>query len=150
MDIVTLIYHLALAFWTGGIALFTFVLTPILFKSQPRDQAGRIVGVLFPGYFRWGLGCGGVALLCLLILRGGSFAAELVILLLMLAATLFQALFIEPKARMLKQQIGSFESTAREHPLRRKFSRLHMVSAICNLAVFLGGVLLIGFQSSVR
>jgi len=150
MDIVTLIYHLALAFWTGGIALFTFVLTPILFKSQPRDQAGRIVGVLFPGYFRWGLGCGGVALLCLLILRGGSFAAELVILLLMLAATLFQALFIEPKARMLKQQIGSFENTAREHPLRRKFSRLHMVSAICNLAVFLGGALLIGFQSSVR
>lgn len=72
MTLVTHLYHLKLAFWVGGVALFTFVLTPILFKALPRDLAGNIVGVLFPGYFRWGAGGGGVALLCLLIQNGST------------------------------------------------------------------------------
>jgi len=143
MEVFTLLYRLAIALWLGGVALFTFVLTPILFRTQPRDLAGQIVGVLFPGYFRWGIGCGVVALPCLLILRGETSLPSLVILLLMLTATLFQALGIEPKAKSLKQQIGSFETTPKEHPLRREFSKLHGVSAVCNLAVFIGGVVLI-------
>lgn len=53
MQIIASIFHLAVAFWVGGSALFTFVLTPILFATQPRDLAAKIVGVLFPGYFRW-------------------------------------------------------------------------------------------------
>ncbi|MDD3815748.1 MAG: DUF4149 domain-containing protein, partial [Desulfocapsaceae bacterium] len=54
MRIATIIYHLAVSCWLGGSALFTFVLTPTLFKSYPRDMAGSIVGALFPGYFQWG------------------------------------------------------------------------------------------------
>jgi len=146
MSLVTILYHLAVAFWVGGVALFTFILTPILFKTQPRDLAGRIVGVLFPGYFRWGLGCGGAALLCLLLQPGRAFLPVLLILALMLAATAYQALVIEPKAKVLKEQIGSFETTARDHPLRREFTRLHGLSAACNLAVFAGGVVLVILQ----
>ena len=146
MQFLAVIYHLALAFWVGGVALFTFVLTPILFRTQPRDLAGKIVGVLFPGYFRWGVGCGGIALLCLLILRGSAFLPTLIILLVMLVATLFQALVIEPRAKALKQRIGSFEKTTKDHPLRKEFSRLHGISAICNLAVLVGGVVLVVFQ----
>jgi hypothetical protein len=143
MTFVTILYRLALAFWVGGVALFTFVLTPILFKTQPRDVAGKIVGVLFPGYFRWGLACGAVALVCLLLQRGRHFTAALVLLLVMLSATAFQALVIEPKAAALKEQIGSFETTPKDAPLRREFARLHAVSAVCNIAVFAGGVALI-------
>jgi hypothetical protein len=61
----------------------------------------------------------------------------------MLAATSFQALVIEPKAAALKEQIGSFETTPKDDPLRQEFSRLHAVSAVCNLTVFAGGVVLI-------
>ena len=43
----------------------------------------------------------------------------------------------------LKRQIGSFETTTKDHPLRREFSRLHGVSAVCNLVVFGGGVALV-------
>ena len=93
--------------------------------------AGKIVGVLFPGYFRWGLACGAVALACLLLQRGRHFAVALALLVLMLAATTFQALVIEPKAAALKEQIGSFETTSREDPLRQEFARLHAVSAAC-------------------
>lgn len=143
MSFIPVLYRLALSFWIGGVALFTFVLTPILFKTQPRDLAGRIVGVLFPGYFRWGLACGAVALVCLLLQRGRHFIPALVLLVLMLAATSFQALVIEPKAAALKGQIGSFETTPKDDPRRQEFSRLHAVSAVCNLTVFAGGVVLI-------
>ena len=143
MTVIAVLYRLALTFWVGGVALFTFVLTPILFKTQPRDLAGKIVGVLFPGYFIWGLVCGAVALFCLLLQRGRFFIPALVLLLLMLSATAFQSFYIEPKAAALKQQIGSFETTPKDHPLRQEFSKLHGISAACNLAVFVGGVALV-------
>lgn len=140
MQIIAAIFRLTMAFWVGGAALFTFVLTPILFRTQPRDLAAGIVGVLFPGYFRWGLVTGAVALFCLLILRGRYFLTTLTLLLLMLGLTSFQAFYLEPRAAALKQQIGSFTATGREDPLRREFSRLHGLSMVCNLAVLLGGM----------
>ena len=143
MEYVTIVYRLTLAFWLGGVALFTFVLTPILFKTQPRDVAGKIVGVLFPGYFRWGLLCGGVALACQLIIQQSWPSPIQVILLVMLAATAVQTFFIQPKAAGLKKEIGSFEQPPKDHPLRREFSRLHGFSAVLNLLVFVGGVVLV-------
>ena len=44
-----------LALWVGGIALFTFIITPAIFSSYSRDMAGEIVGRLFPGYFLYNL-----------------------------------------------------------------------------------------------
>jgi len=143
MTIAATLYHLALACWLGGVALFTLVLTPILFKTQPRDVAGKIVGVLFPGYFRWGLGCGGIALVCALVRDGGWSVPAPAILLGMLACTAVQAFVIEPKGAALKKQIGSFEKTTKDHPLRKAFSRLHGISAVLNLLVLVGGVMLV-------
>lgn len=143
MQITTAIFRLALAFWVGGAALFTFVLTPILFKTQPRDLAAKIVGVLFPGYFRWGLATGTVAVICLLILRGRNFLPTLTLLVLMLGLTSYQAFSIEPRAAALKQQIVSFETTSKDDPLRREFSKLHGISMGCNLAVLLSGIVVI-------
>lgn len=137
------VYRLAISLWAGGNAIFTLLLTPILFKTESRDTAGRIVGNLFPGYFRWGLACGIVALICRLATKGGTARVPVVLLLVMLAVSSFQALYVEPKAAALKQQIGSFESTSKDHPLRREFSRLHGISAVCNLVVLAGGVTLV-------
>ena len=143
MQLVPILYRIAVAFWVGGIAIFTFVLTPTLFRTLTRDQAGSIVGILFPGYFRWGLACGAVALVTLLILRDRAFVTKLIIILAMLAITSVQAFVIEPRAAALKKEIPSFETTSREHPLRREFSRLHALSAACNLSVFGGGAILL-------
>ena len=137
------IYRLALALWVGGNALFTMVLTPLLFKTEARDIAARIVGTLFPGYFRWGLACGGIALVCRLLARGRGFDLAASILMAMLAVTAVQAFYVEPRAAALKREIGSFEATSKDHPLRREFSKLHGVSAVCNLAVLAGGVVLV-------
>ena len=143
MHILSILCRLAVAFWVGGVAIFTFVLTPIIFKTQSRDMAGQIVGTLFPAYFRWGLACGTIALVSVIVIRGKNFIPVLVLLIVMLAVTSFQSFVIEPRAAAVKKEITSFETTPRDHPLRRQFTRLHGVSAVCNLAVFGGGVALV-------
>lgn len=143
MPIADHLYRLAIALWAGGNAIFTLILTPILFKTESRDIAARIVGNLFPGYFRWGLACGTIALVCRLVGHGFGAKAPVVLLVAMLLVTSFQALVVEPKAAELKRQIGSFETTPKDHPLRREFAKLHGVSAACNLAVLVGGVVLV-------
>lgn len=143
MRIVSILYRLSLALWFGGAALFTFVLTPAIFSGYDRDTAGAIVGVLFPGYFRWGLICGAIALICLWLMKEKRKKAAAIILALMLSATAFQAFYIEPKAADLKTQIPSFVTTPVDDPLRQEFRRLHAVSSFANLGVIAGGALLL-------
>lgn len=143
MQAVTVIYRLAVSLWLGGAALFTFVLTPMLFRSESRDVAGRIVGLFFPGYFRWGLACGLVAIICRVILSGKGMVPSALIIGAMLLLSSFQAFYIEPKAAALKREIVSFETTSKDDPLRREFAKLHGVSAVCNLSVIVGGVVLV-------
>ena len=143
MKIAEMIYRLAIALWVGGNALFTLVLTPLLFKTEARDTAARIVGTFFPGYFRWGLACGGIALFCRLLSRGRGIDLAAGILMAMLALTAVQSYYVEPRAAAIKREIGSFETTTKDHPLRKEFTRLHAVSAVCNLVVLGGGVVLV-------
>ena len=138
-----MLYRLAVSLWAGGNAIFSLMLTPILFKTESRDIAARIVGNLFPAYFRWGIACGVIALICRLSGRGVDLKLPVIILTIMLTVTSFQAFYVEPRAAELKQQIGSFEKSSKDHPLRKQFSKLHGVSAVCNLAVLAGGVLLV-------
>lgn len=137
------LYRLAVAAWFGGAALFTFVLTPILFRTLNRDQAGAIVGYLFPGYFRWGLACGVIALAALALMKLPRKRLAALILLAMLTITSVQAFIIEPRAAALKREIPSFETTPTDHPLRVQFRKLHGISAAGNLAVIGGGVVLV-------
>lgn len=143
MQTPSIILRLAVACWVGGAALFTFVLTPTLFKSYGRDMAGGIVGVLFPGYFRWGLACGVIALLVLFFSSVNHKTVAAIIIVAMLTLTSVQAMVIEPRAAALKKEIPSFETTPADHPLRVQFRKLHGVSAVSNLAVIIGGIALV-------
>ena len=143
MHYLSIIYRLVIAFWVGGAALFTFVLTPTLFKNFDRDMAGTIVGALFPGYFKTALICGVLALGCLLFVRGKHWFVSAIIIVAMLVVTSLQAFVIEPKAAALKKEIPSFVSTPADHPLRQQFKKLHGLSAAGNLGVIGGGVVLL-------
>jgi hypothetical protein len=143
MPIPSILYRLAVAFWVGGATLFTFVLTPVIFKSYNRDMAGGIVGVLFPGYFKWGLACGVIALGALLFAAARHRTASAIIIAIMLAITAMQAFVIEPRAAALKKEIPSFETTPPDDPLRARFRKLHGASAAGNLAVIGGGIALV-------
>ena len=143
MHLINILYNLAVSGWLGGAALFTFLLTPIIFASYSRDIAGAMVGVLFPGYFRWGLACGAVAFLCQLIHRGRFAVVSLVIITIMLALTATQAFILEPRAAELKRSIASFATTPPDDPHRVQFRKLHGISMAANLAVIAGGVVLV-------
>ena len=143
MQYLPILYRLAVAFWVGGSVLFTFLLTPILFKNYDRDQAGAIVGLLFPAYFRWGLACGAVALASLLLMRGRQGLVQSVVIAVMLLITALHTFVIEPRAAALKKEIPSFVTTPADHPLRREFMKLHGISQAGNLAVIGGGIALI-------
>lgn len=143
MQYLPVVYRLAIAFWVGGAALFTFILTPALFRGFDRDTAGAVVGILFPGYFRWGLACGAIAILCILLIHKPHKLACVVIIVAMLAVTSLQAFVIEPKAVALKKEIPSFVTTPADHPARQQFKKLHAVSAIGNLSVIVGGIVLV-------
>ena len=143
MNILESIYRLSLSLWCGGNAIFTLLLTPVLFKTESRDTAARIVGNLFPLYFRWGLTWGVIAIVCHVAGKGLTRRLPLGLLAMMLLISSFQAFYLEPRAAALKVQIGSFENSSKEDPLRRQFSRIHGISAVCNLTVLAGGVALV-------
>lgn len=142
--ITAFLYRLAIACWLGGAALFTFVLTPIIFTSYDRDMAGGIVGTLFPGYFHWGVACGVIALVAAFAsatIKRRKTAAGLIAAMLVISS--LQAWVIEPQAAALKKQIPSFVTTAKDDPHRQEFAKLHGISAGLNLSVIGGGLVLL-------
>ena len=141
------LYLLTLSLWVGGMAIFTFLVTPIIFRSYGRDHAGEIVGRLFPAYFPYLLALSVLALVLFLLLRADRGAAisriSLALLALAVVVNLYVTFKLHPDAVRIKQQIASFERDAGDSPARMAFRRLHALSAALNLAVLADGVALL-------
>ena len=141
------LYNLALALWVGGIALFTFVLAPAIFKSYGRDQAGEIIGRLFPGYFLYIFVFAALAFILFFAIKPDRSSAaarfSLVLLTLALVASAYTEFKLHPNAVRVKQQIASFEHEPVDSPARKRFSRLHAVSASLNLLLLADGIALL-------
>lgn len=154
MAILSGVYRLALALWVGGIASYTFVVTPVIFRTQGRDAAGRIVGAIFPLYFRYSAVLIAVALLARFALgeavRGGRQWSGTLLLASALALTGYHAFGLVPRIERVKQAVASFETTPADDPARREFSRLHGISMALNLVVLLEGAVLIAGYEALR
>ncbi len=115
------VYRLALALWVGGVSIFTFLVTPALFRGLGRDEAARTVGLLFPAYFPYVLSVTLVALAAFLARpRLGWDARRVlcaVLLALAVAASGWSRFWYYPEAAELTREIASFEAVAPEHPL---------------------------------
>ena len=147
-------YAIALSLWTGGITLFTFVITPVIFRSYGRDMAGKIVGKLFPGYFLYNLLIS-IAVFILyftvrsmLTARGSRWSLVLIIAALII--NVFVTFKLHPDIRKVKQEILSFETLSEDSPERRTFRRLHAVSAVLNLILLADGAVLILLSNGFR
>jgi hypothetical protein len=154
MHFLSAIYRLSLSLWVGGIAIFTFVVTPILFRTQGRDAAGKIVGTIFPMYFRYGMALIGIALLAR-IFSGEAFhgARQWIgtgVILVALFLTGYQAYGLIPRMEQIKRSVVSFETTPPEDSARKEFSRLHGISMVLNIVVLLEGAVLITASESFR
>lgn len=147
------IYNLMLALWVGGISIYTFLVTPAIFKAFGRDIASAIVDRLFPLYFPYIL-----VIVCLaavaFLLSGWKRSKRpkfiLVSLCLALLITLFVNFWLYPAARKVKQEISSFETTPADSPARKQFRALHGISMIINLVLLADGIVLIVIGSNAE
>jgi uncharacterized membrane protein len=141
------VYRLALALWLGGMAVFTFVMTPVIFKAYGRDAAGAVVGTMMPVYFRYSLILVAVALAARLAAgQAGPGARRLLGSGLLAAALLVSAahaFVLLPRIEAVKKTVASFETTPKDDPARREFSRLHGLSMAMNLLLVAEGVVLV-------
>jgi hypothetical protein len=142
-----LLYNLVLALWVGGIATFTFIVTPVIFRSFGRDLAGRIVGELFPGYFIYNLTLAGFALFLFFITATDpskiAYRLSLILLIAALAINVFIVFKLHPDIVKVKQAVTSFERESPDSPMRKRFAKLHAVSAGLNLLLLADGIALL-------
>jgi uncharacterized membrane protein len=146
--ILRFIYLLSVALWIGGMAFFSFLAAPSIFKVLPREEAGRVVSDIFPKYYWQGILCGAIALATsvalgmrerwniLLIVRTIMIGG-------MLIGVLYSVVVLQPKIQAVKAQITSFESLSPTDPMRLEFGRLHGRSFSVNAAVLLLGVIVV-------
>ena len=148
------LYNLLLALWVGGMALFTFIVTPPIFRSFGRDMAGEIVGKLFPGYFLYLLILSALALITFFLIESDrTRTVHRVSLMLLMAALIVNAYItfkLHPEIVGIKQEIVSFEKTSTESDARKRFRRLHAVSAALNLFLLADGTVLLVLGPLVR
>lgn len=140
-------YNLVLSLWIGGISIFTFIVTPAVFKSFDRDMAGKIVGKLFPGYFTYNTALSVFALALLLTMRSlftkSGYRLSLILVICAVIVNFFIVFKLHPAAIKVKQEIHSFQTPDADSPLRKEFRKLHAVSASLNLLLLADGAALL-------
>ena len=148
------VYTIILALWVGGISLFTFIVTPEIFRSYGRDAAGEIVGKLFPGYFVFALVLSALALLalpfCKSLFGQTSYRWSLVLAVIAVVINVFVYFKLHPEISSVKQEIHSFQSLTEDSPARKTFRKLHAVSATLNLILLADGVTLLIISTSLK
>jgi len=134
-------YLLIIALWVGGVAAFTFVVTPRIFSHYDRDMAGKIVDVLFPVYFPYNLILSTLALLLLVVMwkawAGHAHQVSIVLAFIAIIINFYVLFKLYPDILEIKRQVPSFIDMPPDVEPRASFRRLHAVSAVLNLSQFL-------------
>ncbi|MBI5197952.1 MAG: DUF4149 domain-containing protein [Nitrospirae bacterium] len=152
MVFVKFLFLMSLTVWFGSLVFFSFVGAPAIFKTLPREQAGNVVGVIFPKYYLLGIVCGLIALGCLMILSmaGGQWSTvRIILLVVMIMTTLYAGFVLSPKARDLNAQIRVATEEGAKKNLQQQFSSLHRQSVTLNSVVLLAGVAVV-FLTAVQ
>ena len=142
------IYLLSVALWIGGMAFFSFLAAPSIFKVLPREEAGNLVSDIFPKYYWQGIICGAIALITSVALGMRErwnilLIVRTVMIGVMIVGVLYSVIILQPKIQSVKAQITSFDRLSPTDPLRLEFGRLHGRSFSVNAAVLLLGVIVV-------
>jgi uncharacterized membrane protein len=147
-------YNLILALWVGGIAVVTFIITPSIFRSFGRDQAGQIVGKLFPRYFLYNLVLAALALVLFFLVAGDQTSPAARLSLFLSTVALFINAYVvfklHPDTVRVKQQISSFEQEPSDSAARKQFKKLHALSASLNLLLLAVGIVLLLMSPALK
>lgn len=145
--LILFLYVLALAVWLGEVVFFSFVVAPQLFANLPVEQAGMIVGLIFPSYYLVSHLCGAAALACAIVLRGWSrpggvlWLASAVVAGLALIASLYAGFAVQPRASELRPQLHQADAPP---GVKAEFDDLHRLAVELNGGVLIATLVLAG------
>ena len=131
------IHLLSLVIWLGSIIFFSFFAAPAVFRLLDRQQAGEVVGAIFPKYYGIGYICSVIAAGTLMMSPRGMEGPPLIFLTVMAACTFYAGLVVNPQARALKQQMQ--EQPENREALETQFRSLHGWSVGLNATVLIFG-----------
>ncbi len=144
-------YVFAVAVWLGTTVYLSLFAAPAVFRTFPVEEAGRVMSVLFPSYYRVGYGCGFVLVAASTACwRGasvgeGRWAVATALATLMLAAVLYAGIAIQPRAHAARSQM---HEAADSTNIKAEFDRLHRRSVQLNAFVLVGNLVLAGIAAS--
>lgn len=155
MSFLRFLMLLSLVVWIGGLIFFAFVLAPTAFQVLPNTHlAGNVVGRSL-GKLHWLAIVSGIVFLISSLLYSrlsdGSthaFALRHVVILVMLALTLFSQYWIIPRMDSLRASVGDFASLALNDPARIQFDALHVWSTRVEGAVLVLGLVAVYLTAS--
>jgi uncharacterized membrane protein len=147
MSFLRFLMMLSLVVWIGGLVFFAFVLAPTAFQVLPNTHlAGNVVGRAL-GKLHWLAIFSGIVFLISSLLysrvtQGSAhvFAARHVLIVLMLALTLFSQYWIIPHMDTLRATVSDFAAVPLNDPARVQFDTLHAWSTRVEGAVLLLGL----------
>ena len=150
MSFLRFLMLLSLVVWIGGLIFFAFVLAPTAFQVLPNTHlAGNVVGRAL-SKLHWIAIISGIvflitSLLYSYITQGTAhmFAMRNVLIVLMLALTLFSQFWIIPRMDTLRASVGDFATVPLTNPARVQFDALHIWSTRVEGAVLLLGLVAI-------
>jgi cytochrome bd-type quinol oxidase subunit 2 len=139
------LYLLALIVWLGETVFLSFVVAPSIFRGFPPEEAGRVMGTIFPAYYAVGIVCGVVLVGAAVFLwRTGSagaarwgLAAALAVV--MLVCILYAGFAVQPRVRELRELRHRPDAPAN---VEADFQHLHGLSVQLNSVVLAGGIAL--------
>ncbi len=138
--LINFIHMLSLTCWLGSIVFFSFFAAPAVFQTLEREQAGDLIGKMFPRYYWIGYVCGGLLLITLLTNHPTLFNIKMIFLLVMMACTFYAGLAVRPQAAELKARIRTSEPGETLEALEGKFKSIHSLSVKLNATVLVVGL----------
>jgi uncharacterized membrane protein len=146
---------LSLVVWIGGLVFFAFVLAPTAFQVLPNTHlAGNVVGRAL-AKLHWLAVFSGIVFLISSLLYNrvtqGSphvFAARHVLIVVMLALTLFSQYWIIPHMDTLRATVSDFAAVPLNDPARVQFDTLHAWSTRVEGAVLVLGLVAVYLTAS--
>jgi uncharacterized membrane protein len=155
MSFLRFLMLLFLVVWIGGLVFFAFVLAPTAFQVLPNTHlAGNVVGRALAKLHWLAIFSGIVFLISSLLynrVTQGSphvFAARHVLIVVMLALTLFSQYWIIPHMDTLRATVSDFAAVPLNDPARVQFDTLHAWSTRVEGAVLVLGLVAVYLTAS--
>ena len=137
MKLILKFFHLfSLTVWFGSVT-FLSMMAPVMFGNFPREQAGDVMGAIFPVFYMTGYIAGFIALMTLILLNKKRVSVRVFLIMVMFLATLYGGLVAGKNADHLRQEIKHEQDSGRLTVLKDNFHKQHRLSMISNAVILI-------------